>query len=228
MCSSSAPLFLNALKSRPALDIIPRCLLEEGVDRKVEVVDRGVQRGLESVAVEIIKRCGLLDGTLDGSGGDLVKERCEEVRVVDADRDLGEDVLEGQVALGTLAGIVNEGDGVLVGALVVELVLDKVHIDKVAHGGTCVPTDVVGIDVDLLEVSDHLILVGNVLLLSGGSSGELRSIALVAIGCSGVDGREREGVGDFKETFTLHSNNSSGRNRRESRRAVLGDLHNNL
>jgi hypothetical protein len=135
---------------------------------------------------------------------------------------------EGQVALGTLAGIVNEGDGVLVGALVVKLVLDEVHVDKVAHGGTCVPTNVVGIDVDLLEVSDHLVLVGNVLLLSGSSSGELRGIALVAIGGGGVDGREREGVGDFKKAFTLHSNNSSSRNRRESRRAVLGDLHNNL
>jgi hypothetical protein len=74
-------------------------LLEEGVDRKVEVVDRGVQRGLESVAVEVIKRCGLLDGALGGGGGDLVKERCEEVRVVDADRDLVEDILEGELGL---------------------------------------------------------------------------------------------------------------------------------
>jgi hypothetical protein len=84
---------LNALEEEIA------GLLEEGVDRKVEVVDRGVQRGLESVAVEVIERCGLLDSTLGGSGGDLVEESCEEVRVVDADRDLAEDVLEAELGL---------------------------------------------------------------------------------------------------------------------------------
>lgn len=64
---------------------------------------------------------------------------------------------EGQVALGALAGIVDEGDGVLVNGLVVVLVLDEVHVDKVAHGGACVPTNIVGVDVDLLEMSDHII-----------------------------------------------------------------------
>lgn len=74
-------------------------LLEEGVDGEVEVIDRGVQRRLEGVAVEVSQRCGLLDITLNGSGGNLVEEGCEEVRVVDADRDLGEDVLEGELGL---------------------------------------------------------------------------------------------------------------------------------
>lgn len=154
---------------------------------------------------------------------------CELALLVGAHESRGQtESPEGEVALRALAGIVDEGDGVLVGALVVELVLDEVHVDEVAHGGACVPTNVVRINVDLLEVSDHLILVGDVLLLSGSSSGELGGIVLVAVGSGGVDGREREGVGDFEETFTLHSNNSSGRNRRESRRAVLGNLHNNL
>lgn len=138
---------------------------------------------------------------------------------------------EGQVTLRALAGVVDKGDGVLVGALVVELVLDKVHVDKVAHGGTCVPTNVVGIDVDLLEMSDHLVLVVNVALLSGSSSGELRGIVLVVVvvvGRGGVDGRERECVGDLEERFPLHTDNSSGRDRGESRRAVLGDLHDDL
>lgn len=140
---------------------------------------------------------------------------------------------EGQVTLRALAGVVDKGDGVLVGALVVELVLDEVHVDKVAHGGTCVPTNVVGIDVDLLEMSDHLVLVVNVALLSGSSSGELRGIVLVVVvvvvvGRGGVDGRERECVGDLEERFPLHTDNSSGRNRGESRRAVLGDLHDDL
>jgi hypothetical protein len=84
---------LNALEEEIA------GLLEEGVDRKVEVVDRRVQRRLESVAVEVIERCGLLDGTLNGSGGDLVEESCEEVRVVDVDRDLNEDILEAELGL---------------------------------------------------------------------------------------------------------------------------------
>lgn len=176
--------------------------------------------------------CKLLLVSISVSGrGDsiVVPLGCELALLVGAHESRGQaESPERQVALRALASIVDEGDSVLVGALIVELVLDEVQVDKVAHGGACVPTNVVGVDVDLLEVSDHLILVVNVVLLSGSSSGDLRSIVLVAIGRSGVDGRERERVGDLEKALVLHANDGSSRNRRESRRAVLGNLHDNL
>lgn len=149
--------------------------------------------------------------------------------LVGSHEDVGQsESSEGQVTLGALASIVDKRDGVLVVLLVVVLVLDEAEGDKVAHGRTGVPSNIVRIHVDLLEVSDHLVLVGDVGLLSGSRGGERRGIVLVAVGGRGVDGREGEGVGDLEDITTVHANDGSGGSRRESGRAVLSDLEDHL
>lgn len=74
-------------------------LLEEGVYRQVEVVDRGVQRLLDGVFAQVRQRSGGLDLVLLGDLGQLVQERRQEVGVVDFDGELGENILEGQLGL---------------------------------------------------------------------------------------------------------------------------------
>ncbi len=85
----------------------------------------------------------------------------------------------------------DESDGLLVLALVVELVLDEAKVDEVAHGRTCVPAHVVRIDVDLLQVPDHVVLVDDIGLRAGGRGGKTRRIVLVAVGVGDIDGYEK-------------------------------------
>lgn len=135
---------------------------------------------------------------------------------------------QGQVALGALAGIVDEGNGLGVVLLVVVEVLDEVEADKVAHVGANVPADVVGVDVDLLQVSDHLVLVGNVCLLARGGGSHQGAIVLVSVETRGLSGGEVEGVGDLENTVLVHADQRSGGGGRERRGAVLGNLHDDL
>ena len=121
----------------------------------------------------------------------------------------------------------DEGDGLLVVLLVVVLVLDEAHVDEVAHGGAGVPADIVGVDVDLLEVTDHLVLVDNVGLGAGSGGGEGGGIGAV-IAAGDVDGGELEGVGDLDDTVVVHANDGTGGDGREAGRAVLHDLHDHL
>ena len=76
-------------------------LLEEGVDGKVERVEvRGQREGGErGVLFEGGKASREVERLGRGSGGQLVQERGEEVRVVDDDGKLGEDVLVAEAAL---------------------------------------------------------------------------------------------------------------------------------
>ena len=70
---------------------------------------------------------------------------------------------QAEAALGTTADIVHQCNCPLVHLLLVEkLVLDHVHVDKVAHVGAGVPPDAVRVNVDLSHHSDHFGLVGNI------------------------------------------------------------------
>lgn len=136
---------------------------------------------------------------------------------------------QAQRALGAPADVVDEGDDVVVLALVVVLVLDEAQVDEVAHGGAGVPADVVGIDVDLLEMPYHLILVVDVGLCAGGGGSQGGGIGLlVGVGAGDVGGGEGEGVCDLEDAVAVHTNEGAGRSRGEGGGAVLGDLHDNL
>lgn len=95
------------------------------------------------------------------------------------------------------------------------LVLDESQGDKVAHGCAGVPSNIVGIHVDFLQVSDHFALVGNVALGARGGSGSIARVALVAIGRGVLDGGEGKGVGDLQRSVLVHANEGSGRHGRE-------------
>lgn len=233
---------------------------------------------MDGVALKVGNGGGLLELFAGARGGELVEEGRQEVRVVDVDGELGEDVAESQlgllqavegesvlasqkgtclcldlhlrgelalligshecgskteraqsqVALRALAGIVDEGNSGSVVLLVVVLVLDEAEVDKVAERGAGVESDVVGIDVDLLQVTDHLVLVDNVGLLARSGSGGERAVALVALGGSAVDGGEGEGVCDFERLLVVHADDGSSSSRREASRAVSGNLHDDL
>ncbi len=72
-------------------------LLEEGVNREVQRVEGWVRGQLGLVAPDVVE--GGREGDLRGLGGrrNLVQEGREEVRVMDQDRDLDDDVPEGQL-----------------------------------------------------------------------------------------------------------------------------------
>ena len=134
-----------------------------------------------------------------------------------------------QATLRTAANIVDESDGALVHLLLVEvLVLDHVHVDKVAHVGAGVPADVVGVDVDLPKHADHLSLVDSVGLCARSGGGRVgRGVVKVRLG-GHLDHGERERVGDLEGTLGIHTDDRTGRSRRESLGAVLNDLHDHL
>jgi hypothetical protein len=133
-----------------------------------------------------------------------------------------------QVALGTLASIVYERHDSTVILLVVNQVLDEVEVDEAAHHGTGVEADIVGINVHLLQVLDHLVLVCDVGLLPRGSGGDGGSIVLVRIGGGGLGRREAKGVGDLEGVVDVHADEGTSRRRGEGCGAVLGDLHDHL
>lgn len=136
---------------------------------------------------------------------------------------------QAQASLCAAADVVHQSDRALVHLLLVkELVLDHVHVDEVAHVGASVPTNVVGVNVNLAHHTDHLSLVGGVGLRAGGSSSRVGSgIVKVRFGGHLNDG-ERETVGDLQGTVDIHTDDRTGRSRREGLRAVLDDLHHHL
>ena len=81
-------------------------LLQEGVDREIQGVEVGVERGLRGVGVLLERRQvrGERELFLRRVGGQLVEERCEEVRVVDDQGQLDQDVLVAETALLQTAG----------------------------------------------------------------------------------------------------------------------------
>jgi len=134
-----------------------------------------------------------------------------------------------QASLGTAARVMDKGDSPLVHFLLVEkLVLDDVHVDKVAHVRTRVPSNVVGIDVNFPEHADHLSLVNSVRLRAGSSGSRVgRGVVKVRLRWDLDDG-EGEGVCDFENAAHVHTNDRTGRSRRECLRAVLDNFHNDL
>lgn len=136
---------------------------------------------------------------------------------------------EAEAALGTAADIVNEGDCALVQlALVVKLVLDHVHVDEVAHVGAGVPSNAVGISVDLAQHADHLCRVRGVCLGARSSSGRVGSgVVKVRLGGDFDDG-EWESVGDLEGAIDIHSDDRAGGSGGEGLGAVLDDFHDNL
>ena len=139
---------------------------------------------------------------------------------------------QAQGALGAPADVMDEGDGLVVLALVVILVLDETDVNKVAHGSARVPPDVVGVNVDFLKVADHVVLVDDVGLGAGGGGGQGRGVVLVGAGTTvetgEVDSREWEGVGDLEEAVLVHADEGAGGSGREAGGAVLHDFHDDL
>ena len=112
--------------------------------------------------------------------------------------------------------------------LVKKLVLDHVHVDKVAHVGTRVPTDIVRIDVNLPKHADHLSLVGNVGLCARSGGGRV-GCGIVKVRLRGqIDDGEGKAVGDFQDTTNIHTNDRSSCGGREVLGAVLDDFHGHL
>lgn len=141
-----------------------------------------------------------------------------ELVLLERSHELGRQT-ERSKAQGTLsatADIVNKSDCPLVHLLLVkELVLDHVHVDKVAHVRARIPTDIVRIDVNLAKHPDHLSLVGHVGLRTRGSSGRVgRSGIKVRLGGQ-IDHGEREAVGDLQGTVNIHTNDRAGCGGRE-------------
>lgn len=253
-------------------------LLQERVDGQVERVEVGAQRRLRLERVRVERRQVGREGqlVLGRLRGQLVQQRGEEVRVVDGEGQLDEDVVvaeaallkacgesavwfagarrsrvlwdiplggelallvgghelggqaEGAQAEGTLgaaADVVDEGDGTLVHLLLVEeLVLDGVEVDEVAHAGAGVPADILGVNVDLAQELDHLVLVGDIGLgARSGGSGALLGI-MRALG-GHVDGGEGEAVGDLQRAVDVHADDGTGGGGGEGLGAVLDDLH---
>lgn len=134
-----------------------------------------------------------------------------------------------QGALRTPAYIVDQSDSPLVRlALVIELVLDCVQVDKVAHACACVPAHVVCVHVDLSEELDHLVAVCDVLLGAGGTGSEVCDGLVLSIGLRGRHFGEGERVCDLQYTILLHTNYAAGRKRREGFAARSSDLDRDL
>lgn len=171
----------------------------------------------------------LEENVLIGEFGLLEDVRGKLALLVGSHERIGEfEGAETEGALGGAADVVHKSDDIAVLALVVILVLDEAEVDEVAHGGAGVPADIVGVNVNLLEVSYHLVLVVDIGLCARGGSGQTGSIVLVGIGASDIDSREREGVCNFKEAVVVHADERAGRSGREVGGAVLGNFHHHL
>ncbi len=122
----------------------------------------------------------------------------------------------------------DERHRLVVVALVVVLVLDEAEADEVAHGRTCVPAHVVRVHVDLLEVPNHLVLVGDVGLRTGRRRREARWVGLVAVGARDINRREGKGICDLEDSIAVHPHKRPGGSSWEARGAVLHNLHHHL
>lgn len=109
------------------------------------------------------------------------------------------------------------------------LVLDEARVDKVSHSRARVPADVVSVDVDLLEMSDHVVLVDDVGLGARCSSSKGRGVILVAtFGACYVHRREWESIRNLENAILIHTNDRTSSSGREAVGAVLDYLQDNL
>lgn len=146
----------------------------------------------------------------------LLKDRCspfscEFALLVGCD-ELGRQAVGAQVqgTLGTPAHVVNQRDCLLVELiLVVELVLDGVQVDEVAHACARVPANVVRVHVHLPEELDHLVAVCNVLLRAGSRCGKVCGTVVLPICLSRRDLREGERICDFQDAILLHADQAA-------------------
>ena len=122
----------------------------------------------------------------------------------------------------------NQSHDAVIVPLVVVLILDEAEVDEVAHSRARVPTDVVGVDVDLLQMSYHVILVYDVGLCTRGCGSKAGGVILVAINAGDIDSGKGESVRDLEDTIVVHTNKGASSGRREGRGAVLRDLHHYL
>jgi hypothetical protein len=137
-----------------------------------------------------------------------------------------------QSALRAPAHIVDQGHCPLVElVLVVELVLDGVEVDEVAHARARVPAHVVGVHIHFPEELDHLVAVCDVLLGPGSAGGEVGSLVIlvVVVAVAGVDVRDcglREGkrICDFEHAVLFHAHQAARGQGREGLSARSGDL----
>lgn len=134
-----------------------------------------------------------------------------------------------QATLRTAADIMDKSDGPFIEFLLVEkLVLDNVQVDKVAHVRASVPSDILSIDIDFTEHTNHFSLIGSVCLGARSSSGSIWCGSVkVRLGGHFHDG-ERECVCDFERASNIKTNEGAGSDGRESLRTVLDDFHDNL
>lgn len=136
---------------------------------------------------------------------------------------------QAQAALRTAAHVVNQESGLLVHLLLVEeLVLDHVHVDKVAHVGARIPTHVVRVNVDLPQHADHLSLVGGVGLRARGGGGRVGGDVVKVRILGHLDDGEGKRVGDLQDTVVIHTNERAGRGSGEGLGAMLDDFHHHL
>ena len=116
--------------------------------------------------------------------------------------------------------------------LVEELILDGIHVDKVAHARARVPTDVVRIHVDLPQEFDHLVLVCAVGLRAGRRSCDVCGrLLLVAVCSRDIDGGEGEAGRDLEEAGLLqglHADEGAGGHGGEGFGGMVDELHHNL
>jgi len=121
--------------------------------------------------------------------------------------------------------------------LVVELVLHEVRIHKVAHARADIPAHTLRVDVDLPQVLDHFVLVGDIALGARRCGSQTRGIGLV-VGvllrgrlCCGD--RKLEAVGDLELRAAadtgwrgdVHTDQATRGRGGEGGGAVLDDAH---
>lgn len=137
---------------------------------------------------------------------------------------------ETENALRTSADIVDQSNSLFIQFfLVKQLVLNEVHVDKVSQVGTGIPPDIVGINVDFSQVSDHLGLVCSVGFRTGSRGGAIEVLLLLIGGFRWeIDDREIETVCDFERAVHVHADKAASGGGRETGGAVLDDFHNHL
>lgn len=113
--------------------------------------------------------------------------------------------------------------------LIKELVLNHVRIDEIAHARTCVPSDIVSVNVDLAQELEHLCLVRGICLCARrGGRQVLCVVVLVAVGGRDVDSWEGEAVCDFESAVDFHADEGACCDSREGLGGVFDDFHHHL
>jgi len=134
-----------------------------------------------------------------------------------------------QGALRAPAHIVDKRHGPLVQlALVVELVLDGVEVDEVAHARARVPAHVVRVHVDFPEELDHLVAVRDVGLETWGARSEVGRGLVLAVRLRSGGFGEGKRVCNFEDAVLLHADQAAGSQGWERLAAGGGDLDRDL